>query len=109
VNVAIAPDEFLPELRGRATSLGLSRDEPGMLERVLVTLVEQLNVWTAAADGEVLAALEARDALRGRAIAWAEGRSVGTAAGIDREGRLLVDTAAGRVALDAGEVHLSLA
>ncbi len=115
VNVAIAPDEFPPQLRGRATSLGLDRGldgdrtAPEALEAVLATLLDRLGVWTAASDGEVLAALEARDALRGRAIAWAEGRSVGTAAGIDRAGRLLVDTAAGRVALDAGEVHLSLA
>ena len=30
----------------------------------------------------------------------------GTAVGIDESGALLVDTAEGRVALDAGEVHL---
>ncbi len=46
-----------------------------------------------------------RDALLGREITWAAGS--GVAAGVDDEGRLLVDVAGGeRVALDAGEVHL---
>jgi BirA family biotin operon repressor/biotin-[acetyl-CoA-carboxylase] ligase len=116
LNVAIAPEQFPDELRGRATSLGL---EPSALEAVLGTLVTRLGVWTAAPDAQVLEAVRSRDALLGRTIAWAGG--AGTAAGIDPSGRLLVDTAAGidpsgrlidtpaggRVALDAGEVHLT--
>jgi Biotin protein ligase C terminal domain len=37
-------------------------------------------------------------------VRWAGGS--GRAAGINEAGALLVDTAEGRVALDAGEVHL---
>jgi biotin-(acetyl-CoA carboxylase) ligase len=37
-------------------------------------------------------------------VRWAEGE--GVAAGIDASGALLVDTDEGRIALDAGEVHL---
>ena len=60
--------------------------------------------WLVAAD--VLAAWRERDALQGRPIGWEGGG--GTAAGIDDSGALLVDTAEGRVALQAGEVHLIL-
>jgi biotin-(acetyl-CoA carboxylase) ligase len=52
----------------------------------------------------VLAAWRARDALLGAQIRWPDGS--GEAAGVDEAGALLVDTAAGRIALDAGEVHL---
>jgi hypothetical protein len=40
-------------------------------------------------------------------VRWANGGEEGVAAGIDPSGALLVDTVGGRVALDAGEVHLS--
>ena len=50
-------------------------------------------------------AWRARDALRGREVAWAGG--AGAAAGIDGAGRLVVELpGGGRTALDAGEVHL---
>jgi biotin-(acetyl-CoA carboxylase) ligase len=52
----------------------------------------------------VLAAWRTRDALRGEAVHWPGGS--GQAAGVDDSGALLVDTASGRIALDAGEVHL---
>ncbi len=52
----------------------------------------------------MLQAVRERDALLGRPVRWAGGR--GTGAGIDGDGRLVVATAAGTVALDAGEVHL---
>ena len=52
----------------------------------------------------MLEAWRRRDALRGREVRWDGGE--GTAAGIDDDGSLLVDTGAGRVALAAGEVHL---
>jgi biotin-(acetyl-CoA carboxylase) ligase len=59
-----------------------------------------------AADSDVvLEAVRLRDALLGRPVRWAGGE--GRGAGIDGEGRLLVETEAGRVALDAGEVHLA--
>jgi BirA family biotin operon repressor/biotin-[acetyl-CoA-carboxylase] ligase len=41
----------------------------------------------------------------GRAVAWTGG--AGTAAGVDEDGRLVVEfTDGARTALDAGEVHL---
>ncbi len=52
----------------------------------------------------LLAAWRERDTLLGKQIGWDGGS--GTAAGVDESGALLVDTAEGRVALDAGEVHL---
>jgi biotin-(acetyl-CoA carboxylase) ligase len=52
----------------------------------------------------VLEAVRARDALLGHRVRWAAG--AGRGAGIDGEGRLVVATDSGRVALDAGEVHL---
>ena len=52
----------------------------------------------------MLEAVRARDALLGQTITWAGGTARG--AGIDAHGRLLVDTADGRQALNAGEVHL---
>ena len=44
------------------------------------------------------------DALLGRRVSWSGGSSIG--AGIDDDGRLLVETPSGRRGLDAGEVHL---
>jgi biotin-(acetyl-CoA carboxylase) ligase len=52
----------------------------------------------------VLAAIRARDALLGKSVRWARG--AGRGAGIDGSGRLVVKTAEGQVALEAGEVHL---
>jgi biotin-(acetyl-CoA carboxylase) ligase len=103
LNLSIADDEFPEELRGRATSLGhgvtfseavsaLNRHVGHRLERPV---------------DETLEAFAGRDALKGRQVEWAEG--TGTAAGIDRQGNLLVESTAGCLAtLNAGEVHLSL-
>jgi BirA family biotin operon repressor/biotin-[acetyl-CoA-carboxylase] ligase len=101
VNVALREADFPRELRGRATSLGL---EPDQLEPTLERLLEHLEVWLAAEPRVVLEAVRARDALRGRSVRWAGG--AGQGAGIDGDGRLVVETAAGPVALDSGEVHL---
>jgi biotin-(acetyl-CoA carboxylase) ligase len=93
--------ELPPDLRDSAGTLGL---EPTAIEPVLGELLEQLAVWRTAPAEETLEALCERDALREREVGW-EGGS-GVAAGIDGEGRLLVETERGRVALEAGEVHL---
>ena len=53
----------------------------------------------------VLQAWRERDALKGTRISWRDGE--GVAAGVDDTGALLVDTATGREALQAGEVHLT--
>jgi BirA family biotin operon repressor/biotin-[acetyl-CoA-carboxylase] ligase len=101
VNVAVRPGDLPEELRDTAGSLGLApRDVEPVLARVLVALGARLADPVA-----TLAAWRERDALRGREVRWAAG--AGVAAGIDADGRLLVDPAGGeRVALEAGEVHL---
>jgi BirA family biotin operon repressor/biotin-[acetyl-CoA-carboxylase] ligase len=99
----VTTDRFPAELAPRATSLRLQGVETGT-EPVLEGVVEQLDVWLPRPLQAVLEAWRERDALRGRRIRWADGE--GTAAGVDEEGSLLVDTDGGRQALHAGEVHL---
>jgi len=102
VNVAIRVEDLPAELHATAATLG--RD-PADVERFLADLLATLERTLALAPAEVLDAWRARDALAGREISWSGGR--GTAAGIDGEGRLVVELAdGGRTALDAGEVHL---
>jgi BirA family biotin operon repressor/biotin-[acetyl-CoA-carboxylase] ligase len=74
------------------------------VESLLARLVSTLDEWLRRPLAEVLAAWRSRDALLGQPVRWENGSGKG--AGIDRSGALLVDTDAGRVALDAGEVHL---
>jgi BirA family transcriptional regulator, biotin operon repressor / biotin---[acetyl-CoA-carboxylase] ligase len=101
VNLAVRPDELPVELRSRAGTLGLA---PAELELSLERLMDQLSEWVAAPAEAVLAAIRARDALLGKSVRWARG--AGRGAGIDGSGRLVVKTAEGQVALEAGEVHL---
>ncbi len=102
LNVAVRPSDFPEELRATATTMGL---EPAEIEPTLARLLLTLERWLVASEPEVLDAIRARDALRGRPITWKQGSGVG--AGIDGDGRLLVDIhGGGQVALDAGEVHL---
>jgi BirA family transcriptional regulator, biotin operon repressor / biotin---[acetyl-CoA-carboxylase] ligase len=74
------------------------------VEELLARLVSTLDVWLSRPLAEVLAAWRSRDALLGEPVRWENGSGKG--AGIDESGALLVDTDAGRVALQAGEVHL---
>lgn len=101
VNVAVSVQELPPELRARAGTLGLP---PDAIEEWLGRLLEALSEWLEAPEGDVLAAVRSRDALLDRKISWGGGS--GTGAGIDGDGRLVVATAEGRVALESGEVHL---
>ena len=109
VNVSIADEEFPPDLRWPAASLGHGT-EPAELR---VALDEALANWVAAEPEAVLAAFRARDALRGREIGWEggpdEGGRSGVAEGVDERGNLLVRTAGGELAaLGSGEVSLRL-
>jgi BirA family biotin operon repressor/biotin-[acetyl-CoA-carboxylase] ligase len=101
LNVALRPDDFPPELRESAGTLGV---EPEAIEPTLERLLEALERWIAASPEEVLDAFRARDALLDRPVRWAGGE--GRGAGVDGDGRLVVLTPQGTIALDAGEVHL---
>ena len=103
IGLNVATRSFPDELSEIATSLALegaslSREE--VLGSLLASLDEQLSADAA----DVLAGWRERDALRGASVAWNGGE--GTAAGISDAGALLVETEAGVVELDAGEVHL---
>ncbi len=85
-----------------AATLGL---EPADVEPMLARLLGALERRLAEPALQTLQAWRARDALRGREVAWAQGR--GRADGIDGNGRLIVALAdGGRTELGAGEVHL---
>jgi BirA family biotin operon repressor/biotin-[acetyl-CoA-carboxylase] ligase len=105
LNVAVELSELPPELRAGsfpAGTLGLSPDD---VEPTLTRLLAELERRLAASEEAVLEAWRARDALRGREVAWGGGR--GRAEGIDGLGRLVVALAdGGHTALSAGEVHL---
>jgi biotin-(acetyl-CoA carboxylase) ligase len=105
INVAVRIETLPEELHATAASLGLERTEVEPVLRELLATLER----TLALDGTViLERWRERDVLRGRAVTWADG--AGTAAGIDADGRLLVDLDSGdQVALDSGEVHLGAA
>jgi BirA family transcriptional regulator, biotin operon repressor / biotin---[acetyl-CoA-carboxylase] ligase len=102
LNVAVVEQDLPSELRGRAASMGLSAAEiEPTLGRLLAALGQRLGDPVQA----TLDTWRARDALRGRTVAWAAGR--GRAEGIDGAGRLIVALSeGGHTTLDAGEVHL---
>jgi len=102
LNVAVRPDDLPPELRDSAATLGL---EPDALEPTLDALLVALQRRLGERAETLLDAYRKRDALLGREVRWQHG--AGVAAGIDGDGRLLVDCHDGtRAVLDAGEVHL---
>jgi BirA family biotin operon repressor/biotin-[acetyl-CoA-carboxylase] ligase len=102
LNVALRIDDLPPELHDTAGTLGL---EPADLEPTLERLLAALERTLALSEAALLEAYRARDALRGREVSWTTGR--GRAAGIDGEGRLVIELPeGGRTALSAGEVHL---
>ena len=103
IGLNVGTEEFPDELRELATSLrleGIDLSTADVLERLL----HALDRWLERPTNEVLAAWRARDALLGEEVRWANGSGVG--AGVDETGALLVETAEGRVALQAGEIHL---
>src|SRR4051812_4096042 len=102
LNAAVRVADLPPELRDTAATLGL---EPRDVETVLTRLLAALERALALDTPALLDAWRARDALRGREVAWAGGR--GRAAGIDGDGRLVVELAhGGRTALEAGGAPL---
>ncbi len=103
VNVATAADEFPAELRETATSLAIAAEATALTpEALLPLLLARLDDLLD--DDAMLDRWRERDALQGTKIEWDGGS--GTAAGITDSGSLLVETGAGTIELDAGEVHL---
>lgn len=118
LNFFIEDHEFPVELRGRATSIfpgdqrvregGSSGPSPLLSGGPPLPdpLNERLDHWVQADPDEVLSAWRSRDALKGREVEW-EGGS-GVADGVDDRGYLVVVTPGGdRIAVGAGEVHLT--
>ncbi len=107
VGLNVGTREFPAELEGRATSLVLESPGAGRwsLVAVLGALLSALDHRLSDDSSGVLQAWRERDALKGTRISWRDGE--GVAAGVDDTGALLVDTATGREALQAGEVHLT--
>ena len=103
IGLNVSTRSFPDELSEIATSLALAGVSVSR-EEVLGSLLASLERWLAAPQDEVLAAWRERDALSGAPVAWDGGQ--GTAAGITDGGALRVETDAGIVELDAGEVHL---
>ena len=105
LNVTTRADAFPEELRATATSLAASApDARPSVSATLSSLLHLLDRRLLDPPATILAAWRERDALRGEHVAWDGGS--GVAAGIDDSGSLLVDTADGRIAVGAGEVHL---
>jgi BirA family transcriptional regulator, biotin operon repressor / biotin---[acetyl-CoA-carboxylase] ligase len=105
INVCTRPEEFPEELRETATSLRIAGgDSAPSLDALLGLALDALERRLADSPSAILEAWRRRDALHGELVRWHDGE--GTAAGIDESGALIVETAGGRVALDAGEVHL---
>ncbi len=113
LNLVISQEEFPPDLRETATSL-----DPDQLavpfghiasernHKSVDVLNGRLEAWLEADEESVLAAWRERDALLGREVAWDSGS--GVADGVDDRGYLVVVTPGGeRVAIGAGEVHLT--
>jgi BirA family transcriptional regulator, biotin operon repressor / biotin---[acetyl-CoA-carboxylase] ligase len=106
LNVTTVPEELPAELRETATSLRAAAGDaaPPSAEAALPELLAALAARLGDEPGAILAAWRERDALLGSPVRWAGGE--GTAAGVTDAGALVVETADGRVELDAGEVHL---
>ncbi len=103
LNVAVSPENFSDEVRTVATSIGQGATIVGAIAALNESLARRLE----APVGETLREFASRDALAGRRVSWDEGS--GTAAGIDREGNLLVESSVGCLSsLNAGEVHLDV-
>jgi BirA family biotin operon repressor/biotin-[acetyl-CoA-carboxylase] ligase len=104
--VATRPDEFPPELTDIATSIAASvpGGDPPAGETVLALLTAALDARLADRPKAIVAGWRERDALAGQQVRWDGGE--GVAEGINDDGALAVRTEAGRVFLDAGEVHL---
>jgi BirA family transcriptional regulator, biotin operon repressor / biotin---[acetyl-CoA-carboxylase] ligase len=104
IGLNVSTPAFEGELAETATSLALASGAAQSRDDVLQALLACLDRWLVAEAADVLEAWRKRDALFGAPVSWNEGR--GRGAGITDAGALRVETDAGIVELDAGEVHL---
>jgi BirA family transcriptional regulator, biotin operon repressor / biotin---[acetyl-CoA-carboxylase] ligase len=118
LNISIQKEEFPTELQETAISLfdpGHRTQEGGSAgpspllpagPPLLGPLNKRLNHWVQAEPHEVLAEWRKRDTLKGKEVEWSDGS--GVADGVDDRGYLVVVTPGGdRIAVGAGEVHLT--
>jgi BirA family transcriptional regulator, biotin operon repressor / biotin---[acetyl-CoA-carboxylase] ligase len=103
IGLNVGTEAFPPELTETATSLRLAGAALSV-DSALARVLTALDGWLSRPIAEVLTAWGERDALLGAEVRWADGSGVGR--GVDETGALLVETAEGQVALQAGEVHL---
>lgn len=105
IGLNVTTEELPLQLRDSATSLRLAAaGSTASTEDALAALLAALQGRLSDTPEAVVAAWRERDALRGSPVRWNGGE--GSAAGIDDSGALLVQTSAGTLALQAGEVHL---
>ena len=108
INVNQEAEELPEGARLEAASLrsldGVVRDREAVLKALLHHFDRLYAAWHAVGLSAVHAELTARDFLRGRRIR--AGEAVGVTAGIDFAGRLMVETAAGPVYVESGEIVL---
>jgi BirA family biotin operon repressor/biotin-[acetyl-CoA-carboxylase] ligase len=106
INVNQVREQLPADARTPAASLrtidGVARERAPILAVLLDRLESHYDAWCKAGIDAVYDFLGARDFLRGRRVAI-DGAS-GYAVGIDRQGRLEIDTGDGRRTLDSGEV-----
>lgn len=103
INVAVDLNQMTGELHTTAGTLGREQSAIGPLRD---ELLEHLDAALRLDTAELVKQWSARDALTGHRVEWNGG--TGIAAGIDSDGRLLVDSGSEQFALDAGEVSLVL-
>jgi BirA family biotin operon repressor/biotin-[acetyl-CoA-carboxylase] ligase len=85
---------------------GWASEAPASPSVASASLNEALAKWIEAPEQQIITEWRTRDALLGRNVTWENG--TGVADGIDERGHLLVRLAdGGRVALGAGDVHLT--
>lgn len=110
IGINVLTRDFPPELLIPATSFALLANQPvdraEILADVLVALDRTTSAVAARGLGLLHDKLDGWNALRGHPVRNEAGSGVAVA--IDAEGRLVVDTAEGRQAWAAGEVHLAL-
>ena len=100
IGVNVRPDAIRPGLVGTAVALEAAAEGPvdraALAEFLMTELRQLLAPDSLSLDGELARELEARDVLKGRAVA-AETGETGIARGIGRDGALGVEVAPGEV------------